>query len=75
MYEVKNDSSARTIIVIICVIVAVAAIAVGANVIIDHAASGGAGAKEACENRDGLDTLNKAGVFGESGGNCETETE
>jgi hypothetical protein len=53
-----------------------AAIGVGAKFLIEHINGKPAvSAEQGCSNKDGMDTLNKAGVFGEDGNNCEEESE
>ena len=75
MYE-KKESGARGIILAICAIAAIGAIAVGVKIVLDRVNGNPVtSAKEACDNKDGMNTLNDAGVFGESGNNCETESE
>ncbi len=75
MYEEKKSSGASKIIIAVCVIVALAAIGVGAKFLIEHINGKPAvSAEQGCSNKDGMDTLNKAGVFGEDGDNCEEES-
>lgn len=76
MYEEKKSSGAGKIIIIVCVIAALAAIGVGAKFLIEHIGGKPAvSAEQGCGNKDGMDTLNEAGVFGEGGDNCEEESE
>lgn len=71
---IEKKSGSGKIIVVVCVVAAVAAVAVGAKFIIDHA-NGPVDAASACKNKDGMDSLNNAGVFGDSENNCEEESE
>lgn len=73
MFEEKKSGSGK-IIIAVCVVAALAAVAVGAKFIIDHV-NGPVDAKSACKNKDGMDSLNDAGVFGDSENNCEEEAE
>ena len=77
MYDEKNEHGAHSILMAICAAAAILAIAAGAKIVLDHIDGGNSStsAKDACENKEGMDALNKAGVFGESANNCEIQGE
>lgn len=73
MYDNGLKSGAHKVATVIFILVAIFAIGALGKIIMDHVDTDGnvTSAADACENEEGMDTLEKAGVFGASKPRCE----
>ncbi len=72
MYETKDDSGSKKIMIIVAVVIAVIILGAFAMIIIKNL-NGNPAEDEACANKEGMSALERAGVFGEDGHRCNSD--
>ena len=75
MYEGGLKSGAHKIITFLFIVCAIVAIVAGCKVVLDHIDSDGTvtSSKDECVNEEGMETLEKAGVYGNAKPRCKNK--
>lgn len=73
MYGSDLKSGAHKITTVVFLLVAIGVVAAAAKIVLDHVNADGtvtAGKEAQCDNQEGMDTLEKAGVYGSAKPRC-----
>ena len=77
MYEENQGSGGHKVIVIAIALITIVAVGACIKIVLDHVSGDGTvtSSSDSCENAEGMDTLEKAGVFGGARPRCEKKDE
>ena len=77
MYEENQGSGGHKVIVVVVALISIIAIGACIKIVLDHVSGDGTvtSSSDSCENEEGMDALEKAGVFGGSRPRCEKKDE
>lgn len=77
MYEENQGSGGHKVIVLVIALITIVAVGACIKIVLDHVGADGmvTSSSDSCENEEGMDALEKAGVFGGARPRCEKKDE